>query len=177
MDYYPTKTYSGTPYLSTEQRTFFIKQRDEMLAETPELAHFEDIHRYSGIWDRLDWKAFMKHDNHQIGTHPIHSAFMMLGEYRRTYEKRMFELDSALAIDQIPPALYEVLKFDLEINKAYVEGQFCVKAKQEFHKKYAGIQDTQKFVERLGATINERLNAFASRKDEGAHEGSVACVG
>jgi hypothetical protein len=177
MDYYPTKTYSGTPYLSTEQRAFFIKQRDEMLAETPELAYFEDIKRYSGIWDRLDWKAFMKHDNHQIGTHPIHVAFRMLDEYRRVYDKRMFELESAKAIESIPLALYEVLKFDLDINKDYVESQFCVKAKADFHKKYAGIQDTQKFVERLGATINERLNAVASRKDEGANEGSVACVG
>lgn len=177
MDYYPTKTYSGTPYLSNEQRAFFIQQRDEMIAETPSLPFFEDIKRYSGIWDRLDWDAFRKHDNHQIGTHPIHMAFCMLHEYRRTYDKRMFELESAKAVDNISPALYEVLKFDLEINKAYVEGQFCVKAKQDFYKNYAGIQDTQKFVERLGATINARLNAVASGKDPCADEGAVACVG
>jgi len=177
MDYYPTKTYSGTPYLSTEQRAFFIKQRDEMIAETPSLPFFEDIKRYSGIWDRLDWEAFRKHDNHQIGAHPIHVAFLMLYEYRRNYDKRMFELESAKAVDSISPALYEVLKLDLDINKAYVEGQFCVKAKQEFYKKYADIQDTKKFVERLGETINKRLNALKSGKDPCADEEPIACVG
>jgi hypothetical protein len=175
MDYYPTKTYSGTPYLSNEQRAFFIKQRDEMLAETPELAYFADIHRYGGIWERLDWATFRKHDNHQIGQHPIHVAFLMRAEYRRNYEKRMFELESAKAVDSISPALYEVLKFDLDMNMDYVDSQFCVMAKQEFHKKYAGIRDTKKFVERLGATINARLNALASGKDPCADEVAIAC--
>jgi len=177
MDYYPTKTYSGTPYLSTEQRAYFIQQRDAMLAETPELAYFEDIHRYSGIWDRLDWQAFRKHDNHQIGAHPIHVAFLMLYEYRRNYEKRMFELESAKVIESTSPALYEVLKVDLEMNMDYVESQFCINKKKEFHKKYADIQDTKKFVERLGATINERLNALASGQDPCVIEDTVACVG
>jgi hypothetical protein len=175
MDYYPTKTYSGTPYLSNEQREFFIKQRDSMLAEMPELAYFEDIHRYGGIWERLNWNAFRKHDNHQIGSHPIHVAFLMLAEYRRNYEKRMFELEIAKAVDTISPALYEVLKFDLDMNKDYVESQFCVKAKQHFLKKYEGIRDTQGFVERLGATINARLNALASGKDPCADEVAIAC--
>lgn len=177
MDYYPTKTYSGTPYLSNEQRAFFIKQRDELIAECPSLPFFEDIKRYSGIWDRLDWEAFRKVDNHQIGTHPIHLAFLMLHEYRRNYEKRLFELESAHSVNSISTALYEVLKFDLEINKAYVESQFDVKAKQTFNTTYGEIHDTQKFVERLGATINERLNAVASGKDPSANEESIACIG
>ena len=175
MDYYPTKTYSGTPYMSNEQRAFFIKQREEMIAESPSLPFFEDIHRYPGIWERLDWRTFRKHDNHQIGTHPIHVAFNTLKEYRLTYDKRMFELESAKSIDMITPALYEVLKFDLEINMAYVESQFCVTKKREFHKKYADIQDTKKFVERLGATINERLNAVASGKTPCLDEGAITC--
>ena len=177
MDYYITKTYSGTPYMSNEQRAFFIKQRDEMIAETPSLPFFEDIKRYSGIWDRLDWDAFRKHDNHQIGMHPIHMAFLMLYEYRRTYEKRMFELESAHAINNISTALYEVLKWDLDINKAYVESQFDVKAKKHFNTTYGEIHDTKKFVERLGATINARLNAVACGKDPCSNEESFTCVG
>ena len=177
MDYYPTKTYSGTPFLSNEQRAFFIKQRDDMIRDSPTLPFFEDIHRYPGIWERLDWLTFRKQDNHMIGTHPIHLAFLSLYEYRRNYEKRMFELESAYAVKAIDPVLYQVLKFEIDMNKDYVESQFCIKAKAVFRNKYEGITDTKNFVERLGQTINERLNALNSRKDTDSDEVPIACVG
>jgi hypothetical protein len=166
MDYYPTPTFSKTPYMSVEQRQYFLDRRAKLVKESPELLEFEDIHRYSGIWEQLDYKAFMRADCHQIGRHPIHLAFLMLYEYRRTYAKRTIELDDALRAGHIEIPLHECLKFELDMNKAYVESQFCVNAKKEYDKVYGETKDRANFVERLQQTINERLNAAARQQIE-----------
>jgi hypothetical protein len=177
MEYYPTPTFSGKPYMSVDQRMFFNERKAKLLQEMPELLEYNDLFRYAGLWEQLDFRAFLKSDCHKIGRHPIHIAFLSLYEYRKTYEKRSQELDCGLATGAIDIAMHECLKFELDINKAYVEAQFCVKAKREYDKVYGETQDRAKFVERLQQTINERLNALTSAKAAHDIQAAVTSVG
>lgn len=166
------KTFSGTPYLSVEQREHFNKQRDELIREMPELLTYNDIHRFP-LWTLLDWSTFLKHDSHQIGTHPIHTAFQALYEYRRTYAKRMHELQLAYDAQHIDDELHECLKFELKMNLDYVESQFDVKAKKVFDIQYGGKETRQKFTECLQRTINERLSAYSNKHHKSNPETAV----
>lgn len=177
MEYYPTPTFSGKPYMSVEQRQFFNERKAKLLQEMPELLEYDDLFRYAGLWEQLDYRAFMKSDCHQIGRHPIHVAFLSLYEYRQTYEKRSRELQVAFEAGAIDVPLHECLRFELDINKAYVEAQFCVKAKAEYDKIYGCTKDRARFVEQLQQTINERLNALASAKRANDLQATTACVG
>jgi hypothetical protein len=166
------KTFSGTPYLSVEQRNHFNKQRDDLIKEMPELLTYNDIHRFP-LWTLLDWATFLKHDSHQIGQHPIHTAFESLYEYRRTYNKRIHELQLAYDAQNIDAELFEVLKFELKMNLDYVESQFDVKAKKTFDIRYGGKETRQKFVECLQRTVNERLSALANKHNQSNPETTV----
>jgi len=159
------KTFSGTPYLSVEQREHFEQQKKQLLEEMPELLQYDDIHRWP-LWTLLDWKTFLKHDCHQIGVHPIHTAFQMLFEYRRTYNKRMYELQCAYESNTIDAELYECLKFEMNMNLAFVESEFDVKAKKDFDIRYGDKVQRAKFTECLQRTIAERLSAFAERTNQ-----------
>jgi hypothetical protein len=68
------------------------------------------------------------------------------------------------------------LRFELDINKAYVEAQFCVNAKKEYDKVYGATKDRAKFVEQLQQTINERLNAYTASKRANDLQAATACV-
>ena len=163
--------------MSVEQRQFFNERKAKLLAEMPELLEYNDLCRYAGLWEQLDYRAFLKSDCHRIGRHPIHVAFLSLYEYRRTYEKRSRELQVAFETGAIDVPLHECLKFELDINKAYVESQFCVNAKKEYDKVYGETKDRAKFVERLQQTINERLNALTTAKRANDIQATITSVG
>jgi len=166
------KTFSGTPYLSVEQREHFNRQRDELIREMPEILSYNDIHRFP-LWTLLDWQTFLKHDSHQIGVHPIHTAFQSLYEYRRTYNKRMHELQLAYDAKNIDEDLFVALRFELTMNLEYVESQFDVKAKKTFDIRYGGKEVRQKFVECLQRTVNERLSAYSNKHNASDSETAV----
>jgi hypothetical protein len=148
------KTYSGTPYCSVEQRQHFEKIRNELAQKNPEFFYMDEEIQKMPIWRIMHWPTFKRHDNHMIGTHPLHVAWKSLEELRKVHEYRVNEINLAFTCKQIDEFMRDVFIEELTQELDRIEGQFCVKRRKEYMIKYG----EQKLPTPLGIdVVNERI--------------------